>query len=161
DYLPPEQATDALSVGPAADVYALGCSLYHAVAGCPPFPGGTPRDKIRWHRTDAAPPVTQFNPAVPAEFDRLIAWMMAKKPGSRPHSAEDVALLLAPWADPAPAEPTASRSTTAAELLRQIEDRWQALKAAAAEEEEDDEDEDVELLDDSGPKPALARPPRV
>ena len=156
DYLPPEQVTDAASVGPAADLYALGCSLYHAVAGCPPFPGGTPRDKIRWHRTDAAPPVTHFNPAIPAEFARLIAWLMAKRPGSRPASADEVALLLAPWADPVPAEPADPRTAPPAELLRQIEDRWQALKATATIAE----DESLLILGDEDRAAAEARTPR-
>lgn len=127
DYLPPEQAADATNVGPAADLYALGCSLYFALAGCPPFPGGTPKDKMRWHRTDAPPPLGTFNPGIPAEFARLVDWLMAKSPGKRPPSAEAIAKELAKWADP-PA--TAAQPPTSNELFRAAEARWLTARRA-------------------------------
>jgi serine/threonine protein kinase len=127
DYLAPEQAADSVAVGPAADLYALGCSLYFAVTGCPPFPGGTPHDKIRWQRTAAPPSARQINHAVPIEFAQLIERLMAKSPQDRPHSVDETAKLLAPWAEPIRAEP-AARATT--ELVRMAE----AHGPAAADE---------------------------
>ncbi len=126
DYLAPEQAADPTAVGPAADLYALGCSLFYAVTGCPPFPGGTPQDKIRWQRTAAPPPATQINPTVPAEFSQLIAWLMAKDPAGRPRSAEEIARHLAPFADPVRPEPVAGPLSPSAEAVRLAEANWQA-----------------------------------
>ncbi len=36
-YMPPEQLQDAKHVDARADIYALGATLYHMVAGCPPY----------------------------------------------------------------------------------------------------------------------------
>jgi serine/threonine protein kinase len=98
DFIAPEQTTDPAAVGPAADLYALGCSLYFALAGVPPFPGGTSQQKIRWQRAEEPPPLEQFNPGVPAELLGLVRVLMAKKPADRPASAEAVRAQLIRWA---------------------------------------------------------------
>jgi len=38
-YMAPEQAIDAKRVGPAADLFAIGCILYELMTGCRAFPG--------------------------------------------------------------------------------------------------------------------------
>jgi serine/threonine protein kinase len=106
DYIAPEQTDDPTAVGPAADLYALGCSLYYALAGVPPFPGGTSKQKIRWQRAEEPPPLAQFNPDVPAELLTLVRTLMAKQPAARPASAEAVGAELAPWAGAALSRPT-------------------------------------------------------
>lgn len=103
DYIAPEQAVDATDVGPRADLYALGCSLYFALTGLPPFPGGDRKQKLRWHRTEDPPPVDDLNPAIPGPFARLVDRLMAKRPADRPNSAGVVRELLRPWAEDAAA----------------------------------------------------------
>jgi len=123
DYLAPEQSRHAGRVEPAADLYSLGCSLYFAVSGSPPFPGGTTQDKIRWHRQAFPTPITILNPTVPVEFDQLVAWMMAKRPVERPGSARELAAVLEQWADPVGSReivPELDEPT----IIRIVEQRW-------------------------------------
>ncbi len=101
DYISPEQARDATAVTPRSDLYSLGCSLYFALTGSPPFPGGTSRDKIRKQRQTEPPPLASLNPTVPVEFSRVVEWLMLKEPTGRPVSAPAVRELLLRFASTA------------------------------------------------------------
>jgi serine/threonine protein kinase len=98
DYISPEQARNATTVGPRSDLYSLGCSLYYALAGTPPFPGGTAREKIHRQRTLTPPSLQQLNPTVPADFVAIVEQLMAKDSSARPPSAIAARDLLLPWA---------------------------------------------------------------
>jgi serine/threonine protein kinase len=97
DYISPEQAHDATQVTPRSDLYALGCTIYYAVTGSPPFPGGTSKDKIRAQRTRAPAAIAELNPKVPRDFTLIVESLMAKDPAGRPPSAMAVRELLLPW----------------------------------------------------------------
>jgi serine/threonine protein kinase len=98
DYIAPEQSADSTDVGPRSDLYSLGCSMYFALTGVPPFPGGTSQQKMKWHREAAAPSVSALNPAVRPGFSRIVEQLMSKSPDERPASAGAVRELLLPWA---------------------------------------------------------------
>jgi serine/threonine protein kinase len=97
DYIAPEQAADAARVDPRSDIYALGCTLYYAVTGRPPFSGGSTVEKLQRHRDETPIPVNEINPAVTPGFGRLVARMMAKKPDERFLSAAELREELQPW----------------------------------------------------------------
>jgi serine/threonine protein kinase len=98
DYISPEQTTDAAGVDARTDIYSLGCTLYFALAGQPPFPGGTNKDKIRRHRTEEPTPLEHLNPDIPPAFGAVVRKMMARNPDQRPPSAIAVAEELRAWA---------------------------------------------------------------
>jgi serine/threonine protein kinase len=98
DYIAPEQAEDPTRVDPRSDIYSLGCTLYFALTGQPPFPGGTSMQKIMRHRTEEPVPVTDHNPTVPVAFWGLVRRMMDKRPERRPGSASAVRAELRKWA---------------------------------------------------------------
>jgi serine/threonine-protein kinase len=85
DYMAPEQ----FHPGPndaRADVYALGCVLYAALTGAPPFLRDTVPATMLAHMHDPPPPAR----GVPAAFDRVIARALAKAPEDRYPSAGDL-----------------------------------------------------------------------
>ena len=98
DYLSPEQIKTPLDVTLVSDIYSLGCTLYYAITGKVPFPGGTPKSKARRHLEETPWHPRRFNEEVSDEFVDLIGDMMEKDPAQRIQSAAEVAERLAPWA---------------------------------------------------------------
>ncbi len=98
DYIAPEQADDPTKVDARSDLYALGCTLYYALTGKQPFPGGSVTEKLQRHRSEEPAPVPGLNPDVPPAFIGLLRRLMAKKPGQRPASAAEVRDELLVWA---------------------------------------------------------------
>jgi serine/threonine protein kinase len=99
DYLAPETIRDPRKILPVSDVYSLGCTLYYAVTGKVPFPGGNTADKIRRHLDETPLNPLHFNPDLPPGFCDVIAAMMDKNPDKRTPTAAAVVELLRPWRD--------------------------------------------------------------
>jgi serine/threonine-protein kinase len=108
EYMAPEQANGARDVGPAADLYALGGTLFALLAGRPPFEGQG-ITLIKKHVVDKPPSASAVEASVPAELDALITRLLAKLPEDRP-SAEHVARELTEIARRS-TKPKGSRST--------------------------------------------------
>lgn len=99
DYLSPEQIVSPKDVTPTSDIYSLGCSLYYAVTGKVPFPGGTSREKAKRHLEDTPIHPRRLNPSLSDEFVDVIAQMMDKSPSRRIQTAAEVIQRLKPWAE--------------------------------------------------------------
>src|SRR5262245_6405979 len=100
DYIAPEQAEDARTADTRSDVYALGCTLYHLLAGRPPFPGDAVLKKLDAHRTKEPDPLTAVRPEVPAKLVAIVAKMMAKDPARRYQTPGEVAEALVSHIEP-------------------------------------------------------------
>jgi serine/threonine protein kinase len=87
DYAAPEQI-QAAAVGPAADIYALGCVLYEMLAGQVIFPHARMVDKIGAHMVQSPPPLPD---AVPEPFNDVVARATAKRAEDRYATAEALA----------------------------------------------------------------------
>jgi WD40 repeat protein/tRNA A-37 threonylcarbamoyl transferase component Bud32 len=98
DYLAPEQALDSAKADTRADVYSLGCTLYHLLAGRPPFPGGTLAEKVLRHQQAEPEPLEGLCPDLPPGLGTVVRRMMAKRPGDRYQTPGQAAAALAPFA---------------------------------------------------------------
>src|SRR5262249_43063100 len=97
DYMAPEQFHDAHHVDPRGDIYSLGCTLYHLLTGRVPFPGTSMSDKALAHEQQEPPPLEELCPQAPAGLVFVVKRMMAKQPGERFQTAQEVAEALAPY----------------------------------------------------------------
>jgi serine/threonine protein kinase len=88
DYMAPEQFQRE-AVDARADVYALGCVLYAALTGRPPFPRETVPATMLAHMHDAPAPPSAAR-GVPRDFDRVLARALEKRPDDRYPSAGDL-----------------------------------------------------------------------
>src|SRR5436190_3945223 len=98
DYLAPEQIRSPGDVSHLIDIYSLGCTLYYAITGKVPFPGGTAKDKARRHCEDTPWHPRRFNAELSEEFVEVMADMMEKDPRARVQSAAEVVDRLEQWA---------------------------------------------------------------
>lgn len=97
DYLSPEQIRSPLKIGPASDIYSLGCTLYYTITGKVPFPGGDSRSKCKRHLEQTPWHPRKFAIDVPEDFVEIIADMMEKDPERRISTAAEVAERLEAW----------------------------------------------------------------
>jgi urea transport system substrate-binding protein len=101
DYMAPEQWEDSRSVDIRADIYSLGCTLYHLLTGKPPFDGDqypSVMTKMWAHARAPVPPLGQCRPDVPQTVAAIVERMLAKKPADRFADPAEVAAALEPFA---------------------------------------------------------------
>lgn len=88
-YMSPEQgqgeATDH-----RADIYSLGATFYHLVAGAPPFTAKTPVALVVKHVTDPVPSLSSCRSEVSEAFSAVVGRMMAKDPAARFDSYDEL-----------------------------------------------------------------------
>ncbi|HEY4263247.1 MAG TPA: protein kinase, partial [Schlesneria sp.] len=83
DYMSPEQFSDARRADIRSDLYSLGCTWYHLLAGKPPFDGGNAVSKGIAHMQQSPTSIQVLVPTVPVEIAAIIEKLMAKKPAER------------------------------------------------------------------------------
>ena len=88
-YMSPEQIRGE-TVDPRSDVYSLGVTAYHMLAGEPPYTGDTPMAVAVRHLAGNPTPLAELRPDVSPELCRLVERMMAVRPEERVPSAAEV-----------------------------------------------------------------------
>ena len=94
-YMSPEQATGDQHLGPATDIYALGCVLYEMLVGEPPYTGRTAQAVLGKIVVGETPSASAERSSVPANVDAAIAKALEKVPADRFPTAASFSEALA------------------------------------------------------------------
>ncbi|NDC54415.1 MAG: serine/threonine protein kinase [Planctomycetia bacterium] len=92
-YMSPEQIRGE-PLDARADIYSLGCVLFELLAGKPPFASPNANDLLNKQVSATPPAIESLNPNATTSVAKLIRQMLAKKPGDRPASMQDVLTQL-------------------------------------------------------------------
>ena len=90
-YMSPEQWTNAVGVGPASDLYALGVVAFEALTDRRPFVAATMAEYAALHRHGQVPPL---GGSFPLALDRMFARALAKRAEDRWATALELAGAL-------------------------------------------------------------------
>jgi serine/threonine protein kinase/class 3 adenylate cyclase len=88
-YLSPEQCRGD-PVDPRSDVYSLGATLFHLLAGRPPFTGDGPMAVLQAHLNAPVPSLKAINASLSDGVCRVVERAMAKSPAHRPADAAEL-----------------------------------------------------------------------
>jgi hypothetical protein len=89
-YMSPEQIDALGPIDRRSDLYSLGCLLYHAVTGSPPFGGDSQWSVVLKHKQETPTPPSRSAPGIPAALNGLIMGLLEKHPEDRPFDAAAV-----------------------------------------------------------------------
>ena len=93
-YMSPEQATGSQHLGPATDIYALGCVLYETLVGEPPYTGSTAQAILGRIIAGERVSVSAQRETVPPNVDAVVGKALEKLPADRFSSAARFAQAL-------------------------------------------------------------------
>jgi serine/threonine-protein kinase len=94
DYIAPEQARDSSAADVRSDLYSLGCTAFHMLAGRPPFAEGGLAERLVKHLSAAPPDVRDFNPRVSDGLVEVIDKLLEKKPARRYQTPQELIAAL-------------------------------------------------------------------
>ena len=101
-YMSPEQA-EGKAVDSRSDLYSLGATVYHLLAGRPPFLGATSLAVALAHIKELPVPIAEVRPDVPVGLSNIIDRLLCKRPADRfadptelLHAVEAVETAIAP-----------------------------------------------------------------
>jgi serine/threonine protein kinase len=128
-YMAPEQASpDGGEIGPPADIFGLGATLYHLLTGRPPYRGSDPTALLELARRTDFPRPRSVRRDLPRALEAVCMKALAAKSAERYASATDLAADLERWLADEPV--TAHRESLPIRLMRAARRHPAALSAA-------------------------------
>lgn len=83
DYISPEQARNPRDADTRSDIYSLGCTFFYLLTASPPFPDGTPIQKLLSHQEAERPNLAALRPDLPDSITRIVLKQLAPSPAHR------------------------------------------------------------------------------
>ena len=96
-FMPPEQLIDCRQAKPAADIYSVGATLYHYLAGEFPFEFSDDRSAFAQILQDEFVPLNHRLPEIPQELAAMVHRALARDPVDRFASAQEMRQSLLPF----------------------------------------------------------------
>ncbi len=157
DYIAPELITGKQAPDARSDIYSLGCTLYHMLAGAAPFAGGDLRQKLTRHVKEPPRPLHEVNPQIPPPLAKAVQYMLNKDPELRYQQANSVVEAILPFisaqdAQSMPVPPSAQEQAYEQWLARQT-----ATAVATPQAEEVAEAEPVAAVAEQPAQPMVAQ----
>ena len=97
DYTAPELFDGQQPADVRSDIYSLGCTMYHMLAGRPPYGGADLREKLDRHRGENPRPLHDANSQVPQGLSKVVQYMLAKDPEMRYQQVNSVVEAILPF----------------------------------------------------------------
>jgi serine/threonine-protein kinase len=98
-YMAPEQIRGR-DMDHRVDVYAFGVITYQLLSGWLPFPGDTYSELVLKIATEQPTPLASHDPTLPPALVEIVSRAMARDPGARFQSLDELAEAIAPFAGP-------------------------------------------------------------
>jgi len=114
-YMSPERCMNR-EITPSSDLYSLGVMLFQMITGRLPYESESTVDLIKHIVTDPPKRLSEYVANVPEDVERLVAYLLEKKPGDRPDDAGELAALCRRVLEGEPLFP----ESTAASSLREF-----------------------------------------
>ena len=95
-YMAPEQVAGDANVDHRADIYAVGVLAYELLTGHPPFVGESPQAILTGHLVQTPAPLSAHRADVPQELADIVMKCLAKQPGDRWQTADELLGRLDP-----------------------------------------------------------------
>ncbi len=91
-YMSPEQASGSRAdIGPASDIYSLGCVLYHALTGRPPLVANSPVELVLMVLEQDPPPPRVLRPSLDRDLEMIAVRCLQKPIDLRYETADELA----------------------------------------------------------------------
>jgi serine/threonine-protein kinase len=96
-YMAPEQAQAKRDLDGRADIYSMGVIVFHALTGQHPFDDESYPMLVVKICTEPPPPLRNYRPDLPPEFEAVVNRMLSKNPEQRYASCQEVKEALRPF----------------------------------------------------------------